>query len=55
MGVFLASLPLCQSEISAGTLICLSDDVIDHHESYWLLASRDAISQGQWDTLEKII
>ena len=55
LGVFLASLPLCQSEISAGTLIRLSDDVIDHHESYWLLASRDAISQGQWDTLEKII
>ena len=55
LGVFLASLPLCQPEISDGSLIRLSDDVIDHHETYWLLASRDAISQRQWETLEKII
>ena len=55
LGVFLASLPLCQTEISNGTLIRLSDAAIDHHETYWLLASRDAVSQSQWEMIEKII
>jgi len=52
LGVLLGSLPLCQAPLATGELIRLSDDVLAHHESYWLLASKDAVSKGQWATLK---
>jgi len=55
MGVFLASLPLCQADIAAGSLVRLGKQTIHHHETYWLLASRDALSRTQWEALETVI
>lgn len=52
MGVFLASLPLGAADIAAGRLLRLSEDVLHHHESYWLIAGRDALTRAQWDALE---
>ncbi|WP_422037285.1 LysR family transcriptional regulator [Roseibium sp.] len=50
-GVALGSLALCAEEINAGTLIRLGNDVYEHSETYWLLASRNAIGGRQWDAL----
>ncbi|MEM7240424.1 MAG: LysR substrate-binding domain-containing protein, partial [Pseudomonadota bacterium] len=55
LGVMLASLPLCRAEIESGTLVRLSADAMTHHESYWLLAGRDAVSRMQWETLEGVL
>ena len=55
MGVFLASLPLCAEDLDAGRLVLLGEDVMPHHESYWLLASRDALTRTQWTLLESAI
>lgn len=54
-GVLMASLPLCEAEIRSGNLVRISQDVIHHHESYWLLASRDAVTKAQWEALESVI
>ena len=55
MGVLLASLPLCQAELANGQLVLLGKDTMQHHESYWILASRDAVSRKQWELLEAAI
>lgn len=52
LGVLLGSLPLCQAAIKSGELVRLSDESLEHHQTYWLLASKDAISNQQWNTLE---
>ncbi len=50
-GVLLASLPLCVRELEAGTLVRVSDDVLEPAETYWMIARRDGISKRQWDAL----
>lgn len=55
LGVLLASLPLCEAEIASGSLVRLGEDVMRHHESYWLLASRNALARTQWVALETAI
>ncbi|MDA7966316.1 LysR family transcriptional regulator [Ruegeria sp.] len=55
LGVALGSLPLCSREIAAGNLVQLTDHVLDHHETYWLLATRDAISRRQWEALAEAL
>lgn len=52
-GVTLASLPLCGEDLSAGLLRRVSSESLSHHQTYWLLASKDAISRKQWNLLEK--
>ena len=54
-GVFLASLPLCAADIESGRLVRLGEEVLGHHQTYWLLASRDAITRVQWEALETVI
>ncbi len=49
MGVVLGSLPLCEEDLKAGRLVRLSDEVLEHHESYWAIASPDAVAKKQWD------
>ena len=49
LGVILGSLPLCEADIAAGRLVRLGDDVLHHHESYWAVAGREALSRTQWD------
>ncbi len=55
MGVFLASLPLCEADLAAGRLVRLGKKAMHHYESYWLLASRDAVARSQWQMLEAAI
>ncbi|CUH54091.1 LysR family transcriptional regulator [Shimia marina] len=47
-GVLLASLPLVASDLAAGRLVRLSDEVLHHHETYWLLGARERLSRRQW-------
>ncbi len=54
-GVLLASLPLCQDDLQAGRLVQLSDQVLDHHQSYWLLAAEDAVTKAQWQHLTQAL
>jgi LysR family glycine cleavage system transcriptional activator len=51
LGVLLGSLPLCQTDLDSGALIQVSAEVMPHHESYWLLASKERISRRQWEVL----
>jgi LysR family glycine cleavage system transcriptional activator len=51
MGVVLASLPLCEEDIRAGRLVRLSDETLEHHESYWAIAGPDACARSQWNEL----
>ena len=50
-GVLLASLPLCAREFEEGTLVRVTDDVLEPAETYWMIARRDSISRRQWDAL----
>ncbi|MCV0426905.1 MAG: LysR family transcriptional regulator [Roseibium sp.] len=52
-GVVLASLPLCQQDMASGRLVRVSEQSLPHHETYWLLASKDAVSRHQWNLLEQ--
>lgn len=51
MGVFLTSLPLSTQQLADGTLVRLSDQTLQHHESYWLLAGHEALTRPQWQAL----
>jgi LysR family glycine cleavage system transcriptional activator len=51
VGVALGSLPLCAADITANNLVRLGDSVLEHSETYWLLAPRNAISGRQWEAL----
>ncbi|KAE9627586.1 LysR family transcriptional regulator [Parasedimentitalea maritima] len=51
MGVLLTSQALCKADLASGRLVQLGSDILQHHESYWLLASRDAVSRAQWEKL----
>ena len=54
-GVLLASLPLCREELQSGALLQVTTDTLAHHESYWLLASKEAVSRRQWQHLETVL
>ncbi|WP_428572869.1 LysR family transcriptional regulator [Roseibium sp.] len=54
-GVLLASLPLCRDELTSGTLKQVTTETLPHHETYWLLASRDAVTRRQWSQLEAVL
>jgi LysR family transcriptional regulator, glycine cleavage system transcriptional activator len=51
MGVFLASLPLCERDVANGSLVRLEEEALQHHESYWLLAGHEAMTKPQWQAL----
>ena len=51
MGVLLGSLPLCDEDLKAGRLVRLSDKELEHHESYWAIASNDSFSRTEWELL----
>ncbi len=51
LGVLLGSLPLCQQDLDSSELARVSEAVMPHHESYWLLASKERISRRQWEVL----
>jgi len=51
-GVLLASLPLVEEAITDGDLVRVCEDSLSHHQTYWLLASREAVSRHQWRALE---
>ncbi|EBA16826.1 hypothetical protein RSK20926_03439 [Roseobacter sp. SK209-2-6] len=53
LGILLGSLPLCQADLESGALIQMSTEVMPHHESYWLLASKERISRQRWEVLRE--
>lgn len=55
LGIFLASLPLCAEALSTGALVRLDSGSLSHHQSYWLLASPQAVSRDQWQAITTAI
>lgn len=55
LGVMLASLPLVEADLAAGRLVRLEEVALKHHESYWLLGSRDALSRRQWQAVAGVM
>ncbi|MCU9846686.1 LysR family transcriptional regulator [Defluviimonas sp. WL0024] len=51
LGVLLASLPLAAEALADGTIVRLSERTLAPRESYWMTASKSAISKRQWDSL----
>ncbi len=51
-GVLLASLPLCRDDLEGDRVQRVSEESLPHHQTYWLLASKEAVSRSQWDALE---
>jgi LysR family glycine cleavage system transcriptional activator len=54
-GVLLASLPLCREDLEAGRLKRACEESLQHPETYWMLASREAVSGRQWRLLEDVL
>jgi LysR family transcriptional regulator, glycine cleavage system transcriptional activator len=54
-GVLLGSVPLCQSDLDAGRLVLLGDEVLQHHESYWVIGGKDAVARTQWAQLAEVL
>ncbi|WP_269582502.1 LysR family transcriptional regulator [Roseibium sp. Sym1] len=54
-GVLLASLPLCAGDLAGGKLLRVCEESLSCHQSYWLLASNEAVSRRQWNRLETIL
>ncbi len=55
LGVIVGSLPLCAAELAAGRLVKLSDDTLEHHETYWLIAEKEAVTRDQWAQIATLI
>jgi LysR family transcriptional regulator, glycine cleavage system transcriptional activator len=55
LGVFLGSLPLCAEDLGAGRLVQLGDEVLHHHESYWVIAGPDAVARADWGKLSEAL
>ncbi len=51
LGVLIASLPLVASDLASGALRRVSDDVLPHHETYWLVAAKERVTRRQWDRI----
>ncbi len=51
LGVLLASLPLVSGDLEKGTLQRVSEAVLPHHETYWLLGAQERVSRRQWQNL----
>ena len=55
LGVCLASLPLCAEALATGELVRLDPGSLSHHQSYWILATPQAVSRDQWLALTAAI
>ncbi|WP_298838263.1 LysR family transcriptional regulator [uncultured Roseobacter sp.] len=53
-GVLLASLPLCADLLERGTLVRLSDHVLEPPETYWMMARKDRLTRSQWHKVAKV-
>lgn len=54
-GVLLGSLPLCASSLHRGTLVRLSEQELISQDTYWLLATKEAIGKRQWEQLSEVL
>lgn len=50
-GVLLASLPLCSTLLDQGTLVRVSDHILEPPETYWMMASKDGLTKAQWNNV----
>lgn len=55
LGVIIGSIPLCAADLAAGRLVKLSGDTLNHHETYWLIAEKDAVARNQWDQIATMV
>ncbi len=51
LGVVLGSVPLCDSELSSGELVRLSEHTLTPDTGYWLTARQDLLPVRQWEQL----
>lgn len=51
LGVVLGSVPLCESELSSGELVRLSEHTLTPDAGYWLTARQDLLPVRQWEQL----
>lgn len=51
LGVVLGSVPLCESELSSGAMIQLSEHTLTLEAGYWLTVRQDLLPTRQWDQL----
>ncbi len=54
-GVLLGSLPLCKKGLEDGTLIRLPGEPLETPNTYWVLATKEAIGRGQWENLARVL
>ena len=47
-GVLLASLPLCAAHLAQNKLLRVSEHQLEPQETYWMIASKDAMTKSQW-------
>ncbi len=55
LGVVVGSLPLSAADLAAGRLVKLTDETLDHHETYWLIADKEAVTRQQWDQIATML
>lgn len=55
LGVIVGSVPLCAADLAAGRLVKMGSDTLDHHETYWLIAEKDAVTRKQWDQITTML
>ena len=51
LGVVLGSVPLCESELSSGNLVRLSEHTLTLEAGYWLTVRQDFLPVRQWEQL----
>ena len=51
----LGSIPLCAAELASGKLVLLENAALEHHETYWIIADKDAVSRAQWDAIAAVV
>ncbi len=54
LGVLLGSLPLCSEELDNGSLVRLCENQLQPEQTYWMIASKDSVTQRQWDWLTRL-
>lgn len=54
-GVALGSLPLCAASLQRGSLVRLSEQELVSQDTYWLLATKDAVGRRQWEQLAEVL
>lgn len=55
LGVIVGSLPLCAGDLAEERLVKLGDETLYHHETYWIIAEKEAVTRPQWEQIASMI